>query len=505
MGTWTSSGSDVYLSGGKVGVNDTTPDSSLDVIDDSQTAGIRVRHSNLTQGVSIGYNTIQANGSNTNQDLNIAAKGAGLIGMTAKRVDVTGSSAFNGTYPDTGSLVVHDAANTGRLLSLGYDPTLEAGFIQAAKYGVAYEPLLLNPNGGGVDVGKAGVAGGSIGFAGATSGRVVVQGAAAAGTWIMTLPTGAGSNGQFLQTDGSGVTSWSALPNIPTSQVTGLDTALYGRIEKTPSGPQTINGELSVVAYATFDGTFRVSSPSGSKDAKVLINADSSQEWMIRANRSLGTLEIGVSEFGEVDSLGNPNLIQMKASDSSVSFPGVVSIPVPKFGAGGAVGKVLTSDALGQGLWKVFGEDESVSPGWFYAGHRFGSGTTPQWREITTDDLPMSDIVSAVAISDGFYTRTEVDANDPGVCYDKAYIDSTFMSSGDTASYIAALNYVDYSAMDGAIAAAVSGAGFVDASTVSTMIASSGFVDSSTVASMIAAALASYYDASTSDSRFVHI
>ena len=78
MGTWTSSGSDVYLSGGKVGINNASPSASLDVVDDSQTVGLLVRHSNLTQGIGIGYNTIAANGSNTNQDLNIAAKGTGL-------------------------------------------------------------------------------------------------------------------------------------------------------------------------------------------------------------------------------------------------------------------------------------------------------------------------------------------------------------------------------------------------------------------------------------------
>jgi len=45
---------------------------------------------------------------------------------------------------------------------------------------------------------------------GTTSGTVTVQPAATAGTWSMTLPTGAGTNGQVLTTDGAGVTSWSS-------------------------------------------------------------------------------------------------------------------------------------------------------------------------------------------------------------------------------------------------------------------------------------------------------
>lgn len=43
---------------------------------------------------------------------------------------------------------------------------------------------------------------------GTSSGTVTVQGADAAGTWSLTLPTSAGSNGQVLTTNGSGVTSW---------------------------------------------------------------------------------------------------------------------------------------------------------------------------------------------------------------------------------------------------------------------------------------------------------
>jgi hypothetical protein len=59
-----------------------------------------------------------------------------------------------------------------------------------------------------------GVAGGDPGlvmFAGSVSGTVQLTVAAAAGSWIFTLPTGAGSNGQVLTTNGSGVTSWTTV------------------------------------------------------------------------------------------------------------------------------------------------------------------------------------------------------------------------------------------------------------------------------------------------------
>ncbi len=45
---------------------------------------------------------------------------------------------------------------------------------------------------------------------GDTTGEISIRGAADAGTWTMTLPVDDGTSGQFLKTDGSGVTSWAA-------------------------------------------------------------------------------------------------------------------------------------------------------------------------------------------------------------------------------------------------------------------------------------------------------
>lgn len=71
-------------------------------------------------------------------------------------------------------------------------------------------------------LGLAGSQTGTINFNGTTSGTLTLNSAAAAGTWTMTLPTGAGSSGQHLITNGSGVTSWSSvLPTVTTVSLTG--------------------------------------------------------------------------------------------------------------------------------------------------------------------------------------------------------------------------------------------------------------------------------------------
>lgn len=53
---------------------------------------------------------------------------------------------------------------------------------------------------------------GQLGLAGATSGTVTLQAQDAAGTWTLKPPTTGGTNGFFLQTDGTGVTTWAAAP-----------------------------------------------------------------------------------------------------------------------------------------------------------------------------------------------------------------------------------------------------------------------------------------------------
>lgn len=59
-------------------------------------------------------------------------------------------------------------------------------------------------------LGTAGSVLGVISLAGSGSGKITIQPQAAAGTWTMTLPTTDGNSGEFLQTDGSGATSWAA-------------------------------------------------------------------------------------------------------------------------------------------------------------------------------------------------------------------------------------------------------------------------------------------------------
>lgn len=105
-----------------------------------------------------------------------------------------------------------------------------------------------------ITLGSAAGATGVVIFKGTTSGTVQLSVADAAGTWTMKLPTTDGNAGEFLQTDGSGNTTWAAGSSgitVGTTTITGgADTRiLYDNAGVL--GEYTITGTGTVVAMAT--------------------------------------------------------------------------------------------------------------------------------------------------------------------------------------------------------------------------------------------------------------
>lgn len=79
---------------------------------------------------------------------------------------------------------------------------------------------------GSFQTGSGGGVSGVIDLSGLTSGTVSVTVAAVAGTWTLTLPTTDGNAGEFLQTDGAGVTTWAAAGGGGTVTGTGTTNKL---------------------------------------------------------------------------------------------------------------------------------------------------------------------------------------------------------------------------------------------------------------------------------------
>lgn len=119
---------------------------------------------------------------------NLGLVTSGTLGISSVTGLGTGVATFLGT-PSSANLasVLTDETGTG-LTVFGTAPTFAST----------------------ITIGTASGTTGLINLNGTTSGTVGLTVAAAAGTYTFTLPTTGGSSGQFLQTNGSGTTTWAA-------------------------------------------------------------------------------------------------------------------------------------------------------------------------------------------------------------------------------------------------------------------------------------------------------
>jgi hypothetical protein len=108
-------------------------------------------------------------------------------------------------------------------------------------------------------LGTAGTTAGSLSLAGATSGTCTVQVAAAAGSTTFQLPADNGTNNYFLKTNGSGVTSWSAVSAIPAGssyQVQYNNGGVFGassEFDYSPSDAKLIlSGDQKTSSYTAY-------------------------------------------------------------------------------------------------------------------------------------------------------------------------------------------------------------------------------------------------------------
>lgn len=143
---------------------------------------------------------------------------------------------------------------------------------------------------------------------GSTSGSVTISTAAAAGTWTLTLPTTAGSSGQFLQTDGSGVTTWATASGgggITWTEVTGTT--------------QSMAVDNAYIANNASQVVFTL--PSTAAVGKVVrVSGKGAGGWKIAQNAS------GIIHFGNIDTTtGVGGYIQSTHKRDSVELVCVVA------------------------------------------------------------------------------------------------------------------------------------------------------------------------------------
>ena len=155
--------------------------------------GFIIQHSNLTQGISIGYSTIKTSGTSANQNLTFYSQGTGVINLvsntqvngtfTALSTGSFGNASLNGAYlvvrgangvpassGTTTTAVFRVSSGTGlyNVLDFGTNEASDYSWIQSTRANSlgTYDRLLIQPNGGAV----------RIGGTGATSYKLLVDG-----------------------------------------------------------------------------------------------------------------------------------------------------------------------------------------------------------------------------------------------------------------------------------------------------------------------------------------
>lgn len=202
-----------------------------------------------------------------------------------------------------------------------------------------------------------GVATGTTGkvlFNGTTSGTVTLSTADAAGTWTMKLPTTDGNSGEFLQTDGSGNTTWTAGGGGITIGTTTITSGTNGRFLYDNSGvvgEATTTGSLGSIVLSTAPSVTNLTS-----DQITMAGSVSAAAWT--------TNGIGIKNtartFTDTSSSGTvataySNVISGNtiAASSATTFTNYSSVYIPDPTAGSNVTLTnkwsLTTDSLRSG------------------------------------------------------------------------------------------------------------------------------------------------------------
>lgn len=153
---------------------------------------------------------------------------------------------------------------------------------------------------------------GKLNFQGNTSGNILIQPLAAAGTYTLTLPPDDGNNLDFLQTNGSGTLSW-----VPQSGITLNDTVVFG------THTVVISGNSNLLGFNSGDQV-NIPGNSGSSSSSAITDDNSTSAYMnlVHVNGTSGNLGLKVSSTSYQ---WNPSTGKVKQEDL-ILYNGIVSL-----------------------------------------------------------------------------------------------------------------------------------------------------------------------------------
>jgi len=228
--------------------------------------------------------------------LTIGAAGVGtgilaIKGNTSGTVSITTAAAagtWTMTLPTTGGTSNYALTTNGSGVTSWTQVALGSGTSGRVAYWTTGNALTSNGAflyaSGVMTLGLAATATGKLNLSGTTSGTVGITVNAAAGTWNMTLPSTAGTNGYALTTDGSGNMGWTLFGTSTVSITNNTDNYIL-----TATGSQAINGEANL----QFNGT--TLALTGSQTISANLQLANSSYLYIGAPGVVGTWRIYVS------------------------------------------------------------------------------------------------------------------------------------------------------------------------------------------------------------------
>ena len=191
---------------------------------------------------------------------------------------------------------------------------------------------------------------GTIIFNGGTSGTITLQSSAVAGNWSLTFPTGAGSSGQILSTNGSGVTSWINTGSGTVTSVTCGSGLTGGTITTTGTCAADTGTSGAKIPLLNGANTWSAKQSLTSTDSLAMANGTTGQRpgspaaGDTRYNSTLNGLEFYNGTTWIV--IGQQPTVQRFTSGTAQTYTattGVTRQRVRMVGGGGGGGAVITN------------------------------------------------------------------------------------------------------------------------------------------------------------------
>jgi hypothetical protein len=273
----------------------------------------------------------------------------------ATQVNQNFTDVINGTSDGTKNFNISALTTAGTLTSSG-NTVIGASSSNTVTFNASLAATLPIQTNTSFDIGAATLGLRAIYLGGTSTFTTKVQSATLGGSWTMTLPTAAGTAGQILQTDGTGVTSWSNPITASYAQVYVTNAATTWTSTGSGFNDGTIGGGTNAITVRQSSG-ITVTAGGSSVCGITFTPASTSAVYLVTAVYSaFNTATSASSDFqltdgttvisfvGYFEQAPTSAVVVTTQTLTGIYIPGVVTPVTLKIQLGGtATAKILTN------------------------------------------------------------------------------------------------------------------------------------------------------------------